>query len=367
MSKKEVVVHLETITPLWTGDAWQKSCSIRPSSLMGSLRFWFEIICYFAGIVKKSDFDAKYGKIERQIDYEKLKKTLLNCGSNLEEAVDAIGRLGVPLPAIVFGTTGWKSLIEIKEIKLIGDYCFGNRLSLPIKICVSKNSEEIEENANCPNRSSNEWSVFYFPHPPYFFGEFQVKFLVENFILNDVFYPLLTFMDEYGYWGGRWNIGYGRLKVKQLQQDDWRKCEFKFERFNKGNKRIEDLVIETILTDTSLDSSFDKLIELDNNKKINIIIEEKLRSADLKEVIKELIYIRAKARARHHENFPNINATEERHKIFGTIKGPPYNKDHLPQGSKILPYIKRENGNYVGGFLSIVDVLNLYNKGGQND
>jgi len=36
----------------------------------------------------------------------------------------------------------------------------------------------------------------------------------------------------------------------------------------------------------------------------------------------------------------------------------------LPQGSKILPYIKKEikkeEESFVGGFLSIVDLINLY-------
>lgn len=43
MSKKEVVVYIKAITPLWTGDAWRENCSIRPSSLLGSLRFWFSV------------------------------------------------------------------------------------------------------------------------------------------------------------------------------------------------------------------------------------------------------------------------------------------------------------------------------------
>jgi CRISPR-associated protein Cmr1 len=43
MGKKEINVDLQTITPLWTGDAWQENTKIRPSSLMGSLRFWFAV------------------------------------------------------------------------------------------------------------------------------------------------------------------------------------------------------------------------------------------------------------------------------------------------------------------------------------
>ena len=37
---KEIKITLKTLTPLWTGDAWGDNTSIRPSSIMGSLRFW---------------------------------------------------------------------------------------------------------------------------------------------------------------------------------------------------------------------------------------------------------------------------------------------------------------------------------------
>jgi len=352
MSRKEVIVHFETITPLWTGDAWQENSRVRPSALMGSLRFWFEILCYFSGIIKKSDFDSKRGKFEKEINYEKLKKILLDCGGNLEEAAYIIAELGIPLSAVIFGTTSWKSLIEIKWI---GNCHFRDGIGLDDRICVSKNGNEIKEGSNCPIRSNKEWSVFYFPNSSHFFGEFQVIFSVEDFILEEIFYPLLTFMDEYGYWGGKWNIGYGRLRVKTLEQANWRKNEFKFEKFNKENKKIQDLVVRTKLTDASRNDSFDELVKLNDNKKIKIIIDEKSRSADLKWVIKGLISTKAKARARCRNN------EEERHKIFGTNKKPP--RDDIPQGSKVLPYIKKENENYVSGFLSIVNLLSLYNKG----
>ncbi len=56
MNYKKVKITFKTITPLWTGDAWQENKEIRPSSLIGSLRFWFEVICYFAEICDKQGF-----------------------------------------------------------------------------------------------------------------------------------------------------------------------------------------------------------------------------------------------------------------------------------------------------------------------
>jgi CRISPR-associated protein Cmr1 len=53
----EIAVKFETITPLYTGDAWQNCKEIKPSSIMGSLRFWFEVLCYFNEIINDNYFD----------------------------------------------------------------------------------------------------------------------------------------------------------------------------------------------------------------------------------------------------------------------------------------------------------------------
>lgn len=82
-----------------------------------------------------------------------------------------------------------------------------------------------------------------------------------------------------------------------------------------------------------------------------------ISSPNLRNVIQELIKRKAIKRG---EEKNNRGETEKRHKIFGTTTKPPNDKDLLPQGSKILPYIKKENGNYIGGFLSIIDLINLY-------
>jgi len=87
-------------------------------------------------------------------------------------------------------------------------------------------------------------------------------------------------------------------------------------------------------------------------KKIKKIQIEDCNS-DIKEAIKELVKKKAELKL-------NIQDKEERHKIFGSIKSPP-KKEHLPQGSKILPYINRlDNGTYECGLLSIAGILNLY-------
>jgi len=358
MSKVEIKVQFETITPLWTGDAWMENNEIRPSSLIGSLRFWFEVICYFGGICSEKDFDKEKGRFEKEISQEEFKKKLLKHGSDFRGQIEALKELEVPIPAIIFGTTGWKSLIEINGIRYLNDYCFGNKLNLSTKFCISKNeNKEVKENNECPKRSDYDWSVFYFKIP-YFYGKFEVVFKVHNQIKDSIFFPLLNFMDKYGYWGGGWNIGYGRLRINRVEiieevnnvkeVSDWRKDEFDFSGFGKENVYLGEN-----------DSKENGLINLATTK--NALARKDLKikywkydkcNSDVKEVLKNLIVEKSNLRR-------SLNDQKERHYIFGktgNIQG-----EDLPQGSKILPYINRlDNNSYECGFLSIAGILNLY-------
>ena len=353
MSKKEIEVTFKTITPIWTGDINGECTEIKPASIMGSLRFWFEVICYFSGICEKKDF--RNGRFEKEVDRKKFKECLIKKGNTFESKIECLIKQNIPLPSIIFGTTNWKSLIEVKSIEYLEDYCFGNRLNLPAKICISKSNYEIKENYNCPKKSNKDWSVFYFANP-YFYGKFEIKFQIEEKIAEPIFYPLLTFMDRYGFWGGKWNIGYGRLNVSEIKindnsLDNWSKEEFVFKDINNNyeNKKFEDFV----KSDTS--NFINNLIQQEN--KIQIFNTNNSNNSFI-EVIKELIKTKAQKRAKFRSN------TEERHKIFGKT-GNPKSLSYVPQGSKILPYIYKENGHFKGSFLSIAGLLNL--EGGNNE
>jgi len=170
MDSKEIKVTFETITPLYTGDAWQEFKEIRPSSLIGSLRFWFEVICYFGGVCSKEEFNNEQGRFERIVDSdtgksengiknEKFKKLLLKHGTDFYGQIEALKEFKIPVPAIIFGTTGWKGLIEINGVKPIKDYYFGNKLNLQYKFFVSKNgNQEIKEGKDY-DKKSNSYKV----------------------------------------------------------------------------------------------------------------------------------------------------------------------------------------------------------------
>jgi len=358
MGKKEIIAQLETITPLWTGDAWQENKKIRPSSLIGSLRFWFEVICYFSGMTIKEEFDSNKGRFEKEFN-EKFNNNFCNL-TNLEEKIAVLKEAKIPVPAIVFGTTGWRSMITLKEINY-GD----NFLSEP-------NGKIIEKKKWC-------WGS------PSYQGKFKITFLVEEKLAENIFYPLLNFMNDYGYWGGKWNIGYGRLNIKTIEEKEngtiktidnfGSKKSFDFSIF-KYDKKVdynEELI--------KIVNSFTELLpnnNMNNNHKTNapytirIFFPSNSKDNDLKnfedtgdwkKIIRNLINEKSEQRSNFKRNSKDTRKeNEKRHKIFGSINPPPEDKD-LPQGSKILPYLKKENeenGKYKGGFISIVDLLNLY-------
>jgi len=366
----EIKVTFETITPLWTGDAWGKNHTIRPSSIIGSLRFWFEVICYFAGITTNDDY--KDGKLNGNITSEQFEKGFLelqnrNPDKNYDELVDiALTKLGVPLPARIFGCTGWKSLIGIKTIEPIEDYCFGNRLNLPERICVPKNNNDsiIKENNHCPKRSNKDYSVWYLAQP-YFYGEFTIIFEIKNNKIKDtIFYLLLNFIENYGFLGGKWNIGYGRVRVLKIESNGKElniNCEkFRFSQFCEYKYEKDKIVSDDCYEDKGFNDIIDNKtnfeeLENKNDKKI-LILKEQIDNENLKETIKKLIKIKSQKRTKY-KNSKNNN--ELRHQLFGTVKKNENEKIKIPQGTKILPWIYEDNGILKGGFVSIAGVLNL--------
>jgi len=384
--KHEIKVTFKTITPLWTGDAWQGNREIRPSAIIGSLRFWFEVICYFSGICSGEDFNNQLGRFEKEVDREKLKKYIKENGINISKIIEYLHKKQkIPLPSIIFGTTNWKSLIKIKRINYLEDYCFGNKLNLPYAIDIKKDNYNIEkfdteekwkEKINVYagenfreklKEAKKEYSFFFFSNP-YFYGKFEAIFEVEESILETTFYPLLTFMDKYGYWGGKWNIGYGRLKVIKLEINNQELNNFKKENFElngikfnwmdliqENNLDINDFSYKYLKQILNTDSFFCKNERDFSNKishipkKIIVLKLKNIRDNDFYKIIEQLLNKKIELRdcLRPYQN--NNQWANFRHKLFGELR----------EGSKILPYIYEEENQLKGGFLSVAGLLNL--------
>ncbi len=111
MGKVEVKVVFETITPLWTGDAWQENSEIRPSSLMGSLRMAFSKYCEEKGIDNCRGMLNEKGVVDEKFKNKKLKKYITSF-----DIKKILEKEKVSLESQLFGCQGWKSRITIKSI-----------------------------------------------------------------------------------------------------------------------------------------------------------------------------------------------------------------------------------------------------------
>jgi CRISPR-associated protein Cmr1 len=323
-------------------------------------------------------------------------KFIKDCGNSFDCKVKALLDQKVPIPSIVFGTTGWRSLIEIKKI----DFNRENFKAEPKgKILPDKN--------------------WYWGSPSYQ-GDFKVTFLVNKNILDSIFYPLLTFMDKYGFWGGKWNIGYGRLKIENIKvkEDDkwieinsWTKDEVILKDFNVNDIDIGELInqrnlnknskpFELLKRFLSVDSFYCKNEKEFREKTKNITKKVVLLNIDdtsdnYRNLIEEILRIKIKIRdcLRHiceeksEQNNKDKGKKQKKSKFEECFdENGNFQKDkeiecksikykckeidrwrifrhellgERGKGSKIFPFIYKENNQLKGGLISIAGLLNL--------
>lgn len=403
-NNREIKVTINTLTPLWTGDAWGENYKIRPSSIMGSLRFWFELICYFSGIIDNRDYEE--GKLKDNLNSDEFKKKLLIYGSSFEGLYKALAKCKISLPSKVFGCKGWKGWIRIKRIKVKNK----ENCKYPIGKVEFEELKYTKKYFDKKENKEKEKEVI----PTYYFskgfcGKFAITFEIEEKILEPIFYPVLRFIEKYGFLGGKWNIGYGRVKVENVDDALWNskfankddnEIEFKFSKSNF--KKINELInIKNGFSSSTASSEFLKFfLDVDSfdcfgekkfQKKIFNLSHNKIQIAILNDdffnfqtAIKKLLKIKSKIRncLRHegevyikikdcfedkkffpdkiltYKNKEKIKCNELklwidfRHKLLGTTSGG-------SEGSKIIPWIYEENAKIKGGFVSIAEILNM--------
>ncbi len=390
--KKEIKIFFKTITPLWTGDAWGENNTIRPSGLIGSLRFWFEVICFFSGITNKTNYENGKLKdeLKEKVNNKKVSDFFVKNGNDFSGIDKTLAEMGISLPSRIFGCTGWKGWIKIKEIENIQEaknYTF---------LIGKLEFEELKYGKEYFNKKTNKKDkkeiipAWYFNKG--FQGKFELIFELEEEILKPIFFPLLTFMEKYGFWGGKWNIGYGRLKVEKVKLknnsyfeeiNNWRNDEFGFSGFFKDkdskfeSKKFSDFIDNnnSLNKDSNLFDFLKCFLEVDSFFcKSERNFQEKIRNvpskfktivnlindndSDYKNIIKELIKTKSQIRdcLRPRTSIQNKKVWDDfRHELLGTTSGG-------AEGTKIIPWIYEENGQLKGGFISIAGVLNLVKK-----
>ena len=372
---KEIKVTLTTLTPLWTGDAWGENTSIKPSSIMGSLRFWFEVFGYFSGITENNNYVS--GKLKDNLNEEEFKKKILSNGNDFEGIDKTLTELGISLPSRFFGCTGWKGWVRIKEISNGTKY---KEYNYPTGKIIFSELKYINKNGK--KYKKEVAPAWYFPKG--FYGEITIVFKIEKNIKDSVFYPLLTFVEKYGFLGGKWNIGYGRVKIENVEEkengkwdnvEEWRKEVFKF---NDKTINFRDFINEEALSYKEA-QPFDFLKhflgvhnfycknERDFKNKMSSIPRKFMiakfdnLNGSYIDLIKELLKKKAEMRncLRPVSLVNNKKLWNDfRHELLGTTSGG-------TEGTKIIPWIYEENGQIKGGFVSIAGIIKIGEKNGQ--
>jgi|GEM_PF-1173963 len=212
---KRLRISLNTLTPLWTGDADGNSEKIKLTGIIGSLRWWFEALVrgmgYYACDITSEKSDKK-------------------CKVEIKKPEDVLTIYEKICPVcFIFGTTGWKSrfLLNIENDNLQKPYNG--------KVIVKLNDGRgwhYEAGLMGEATLAFQYDKFY---------------LKENLKFSDVFPStlkiLLYLIQEYGMLGAKTSMGYGVVKFKlngndlSIAESDWEKFEKYLELFKKNFKK----------------------------------------------------------------------------------------------------------------------------------
>jgi len=248
MDNKEIKVTFETITPLYTGDAWQESEEIRPSSLVGGLRFWFEI---YNKICKNEIISLNTNGVpDEKLDYKKFKDEICeltknNNFENFEQLQDkALKNLNISMPSRVFGCTGWKSRIKIKNInydqETLNKNNVNNKFPLNTRFWISKSLFDDKEEITI--------------HKNIAFTILSSEFWFCNYLKNFLDF----YSDKIVLLGGKKSFGFGFVKISYKTSLN---CNSSL---NECNKFSEYYFYE----DISLNLKDDEYVNQNNKKKV---------------------------------------------------------------------------------------------------
>jgi CRISPR-associated protein Cmr1 len=351
---EEISVQFETITPIWTGDAWMNSSELKPSAIMGALRFWFEVFCFYSGIeVKQPEQDKLDEKLKEKnksfsdLLVENVKNNQNKSFFQIQDEI--LSEQQISIPSRIFGCTGWKGLIDIKEIKpkeTFKDYDYHTGKML-----------------------LDGHKGWFFPDPfnqnpdykkEVIWGKFEVIFKVEKSIKESIFYPLLNFIQLYGFIGGKNNLGFGRVIFTSVKYKDIivNLLNYNIFFYQGINKTEINNIVKTIPLKDLLNESLNLL----DTKFIyySIIVKDELSRKELiKKLIKKKAEERSSYRGKKEIGGKEFNIKDEnRHKIFGYVSTSKNNKEE-PNATKIIPIISRTDTGYSGGFISLVGLVNF--------
>ena len=188
-----LTIKLKTLTPLWTGGVDGKSDRLHATSIIGSLRWWYEaVVRGLGGYVcdptsekaeDRSEFDTKA--------YEQAKRDKLSEAESLQTGLKTV----CPV-SYLFGTTGWARLFQLQILEAP---------TTPLHFRTSMNQSWLKRVFGGESQNIDNLSV------PY--GELQFRFVprghAAEYVQNQ-FLLTMHFAAAYGGLGARLQHGFGQ-------------------------------------------------------------------------------------------------------------------------------------------------------------
>lgn len=329
----DLTAKFKTITPVYTGDAWMEWKNIKKSSILGGLRFWFEVFLLNNENYKNLLEDKKVLIIENP---RNKKNPIFDWN----------------LVDFLFGKDEWKDVIEVeinceKEFDQYNTWIWkmdnwrNNKLwyFYPKKDeqkCIKLTLDFNEVIKKYKFFSENNIKCLFIKDNPFEWKDFDFENLLQEY---------LDFLDKFGYIWWKWNLGLGRIQKIDNEVNN------NFENYINGESAINN-VKNQLIYESNL-----KLFKNWNNKEIS-----------LKDLFVKLKQQQNKLRGNYRNGEWNDSYFDKRHKIFWYTTKPNWNctacenRISWTEWSKMLPWIYKNNENwYESWFLNISMIKNLPN------
>jgi len=199
-------VSLRMRTPLWTGGLDGTMDRIHETGILGSLRWWYEVIVRGLGgeacdpTTHQCSFDAeKYRRSKARDKRERLR--------------DA----GLCDACQIFGATGWRRRFRLEVRPAEGEIDLTEGMFPSGRVHPAKGQKKYR---------TGGWML-----RGGYFGTLELRFMGEEWVLLCEILPTLLFIEQWGALGPKTSIGYGVIEITELQirgqtyrrtQDDWR-------------------------------------------------------------------------------------------------------------------------------------------------
>jgi len=182
-------LKIETLTPIWTGDADGACTEIKETGIIGSMRWWYEaIVRGLGGYACDPTSDGNAGILKRcELDDKKFKESL-ESGTSVQDALDE-----QICPACrLFGCTGWRRRfrVEIESVDVV-ELNFVNKLS------DINAGWWIETTLNAK------------PKAFYSFNTAKLKLILEDKEIENKIRVLLKLIEDIGSFGAKAQNGFG--------------------------------------------------------------------------------------------------------------------------------------------------------------